>query len=1112
VTVDCRRVLRYAVLSVLAASVVGCQSSCSLFTTIDPDDAGHWSFVRQIVPKLLGRKIKGHDEAKLLVDVINATPNNKGREEILNALMRSPEFGVHWSETLVDLLRVNREGIKDNSLCYGTPQRASFDPGIAGFITAQRADLNGFTGTAPTAFNMSDVVSAAVAADNLYAAYAAHIFAFENKPVTGNMVTEANRRDDLGGNFNSIFLHRKIECLQCHRSSFSASGPQTYWQRTWPIWGKPEAAVYENEQGGNPANFNALFRTDVMGSTTPRAPWGGVPGTGSPRGLQSCGAFGSGAPSTDPLGASPYMTQSLPVGSSVWDVQRLLHQGRRTLATDGLVRSQPPACNVCSTTACSTGTFPAPPEPATSNIYTLFQNHNCHTCHRSPSPAGSMDLEDNSPAGHWTNNVIGIDVSFLALGSGVKRIARGDAANSYLITKLRAKLPTTDPGHRNLHPSDSGGPMPPVGHPALAESEIQQVEAWINSLPTGATTPPECAVCASTTCTSLGSELNGPAALAFLVGLNVSDQIWQELMGTRVTIANYFARTQDQMRVLWNLSEFTLIPNDWSLREVTKRILLSEYFNRKSPRTTAASTPYTEPLVLDPWVEADPRVPPISLSGWTPASTTPPAPDPAYNPANNPDKRKNAMSEGVHRYSVRSLTYSMHAALGWPAPQRFPGNSYPSKELVKAIGQFAQDSEPGFRDADFQGLLQWESIHKSCKNTSGVSTDWVDRLLDAIAAFNTANPSAQLALRDVAVVMKDWFIADASVSTTVLSLDDNMSEKQALDSMFGGDIAALIADASPTNRAALETKLREYCGVLVQTPQFWLAGIVPSDPGDTPRIRVCNDSVCSYQDMCTQLDGQMRAAGSHYVLQCGTNTVSVVERPTSGGLIDLCRKGACGFVPLPDDRFQCLIGSTEPSGCFPIGPPPCDLGCSRIDCCGGPLPPLKPDGKPRPAMLLGWFEGSKIGEAKNVRILPAAERRRGVESKWQDAKTGIPLKPGDLLQLPAESVLEVDTPRGAFKTPREGMPANPMRGPWYLMVTGPSVARGEAHPPMPLRWQQRSDEAKRIDTYNQQQKSLLMRSPEKPKHNPAYRQSLRVDQPDDTPRGKPAKSPSLKQP
>lgn len=60
---------------------------------------------------------------------------------------------------------------------------------------------------------------------------------------------------------------------------------------------------------------------------------------------------------------------------------------------------------------------------------------------------------------------------------------------------------------------------------------------------------------------------------------------------------------------------------------------------------------------------------------------------------------------------------------------------------------------------------------------------------------------------------------------------------------------------------------------------------------------------------------------------------------------------------------------------------------------------------------------------------------------------------------------------------------------------------------MSLRWQQRPDEVKRIDTYNQQQKSLLLRSPGKPKHDPALRQKFRVDPPDGTtPPGKPAQN------
>src|SRR4029453_1520248 len=105
-----RRTLRNLLMLGLAASLSGCQSSCSLLTSIPSEDAGDWSFVRQVVPKLLGRKGKGQAEARLWVGVIAATPDGRGREELVDALMASPEFAAHWSEKLVDLLHVNREG------------------------------------------------------------------------------------------------------------------------------------------------------------------------------------------------------------------------------------------------------------------------------------------------------------------------------------------------------------------------------------------------------------------------------------------------------------------------------------------------------------------------------------------------------------------------------------------------------------------------------------------------------------------------------------------------------------------------------------------------------------------------------------------------------------------------------------------------------------------------------------------------------------------------------------------------------------------------------------------------------------------------------------------
>src|SRR5262245_19678527 len=76
-------------------------ASCS-WPSFPSDDAGDESFVRQIVPILYGRKIRGYDEVKLLSHLVSATD----RRTVVRALMERPEYVEHWSEVLVDDLEV----------------------------------------------------------------------------------------------------------------------------------------------------------------------------------------------------------------------------------------------------------------------------------------------------------------------------------------------------------------------------------------------------------------------------------------------------------------------------------------------------------------------------------------------------------------------------------------------------------------------------------------------------------------------------------------------------------------------------------------------------------------------------------------------------------------------------------------------------------------------------------------------------------------------------------------------------------------------------------------------------------------------------------------------
>src|SRR5262249_27847657 len=107
--------------AVLAVTAGGSIPACkpSDFPVVLRDDAGDQAWVRQVVPIVLGRKVKGAVEVKLLTDLIQLTD----RPTVLRGLMQQPEFNEHWSEVLVDSMRIDREVtqivVPSQSDCYG---------------------------------------------------------------------------------------------------------------------------------------------------------------------------------------------------------------------------------------------------------------------------------------------------------------------------------------------------------------------------------------------------------------------------------------------------------------------------------------------------------------------------------------------------------------------------------------------------------------------------------------------------------------------------------------------------------------------------------------------------------------------------------------------------------------------------------------------------------------------------------------------------------------------------------------------------------------------------------------------------------------------------------
>ena len=957
-------------------------------------DAGDYSYVRQVVPLLQGRKIKGYEEIRVLADLINASD----RETLVEVLTRgdttyAEEYIKNWSDIVVDWMRAHRETGKSQATCFGTPSIATNSDGLANYILSHDPDASpdGYSiGGTPVNFNMADVLLSSFKKDSIAPAYLACLFPMVNKPITGAEIIEQNKRADLGATLTHVYTHRQMLCTTCHNSTESTTGPQTFWNRHYPIYGNFEKALFGRDTGRDTREVEAMLRVQGMSGSV--KPWG----------MENCGSFVAHAsvPNdtlTNPDTGMPleaYFVESHGRRGSVWDLEEKLRGGISKLASQGLVRgpdaATQEACDFCAS-SCE-GDSPAvdPAAQAREDEVTDIVNGSvghCTDCH-----------------GSWSGD------SWVSSWVSGGLVIPGDAANSIVIRRLTGDIT----------------PRMPMGGPYLTNTQIDVVRAWINGLTDSGSG--SCGMCSSLICDD--NIVDGEAGFAYTVASNVVSNTWSEIFGPRLTIANYFPRNAGQGKALWNLTENVFIPSNWSMSTLLNKMFNSGYFNRKPPLTSAGSFAYEMPLFFEPWAEGDPRFPPQSLAGWVPGSSTPPDPDPAYTADTNDELafHKNAMTDAVHRYTPRSLLYSVHAALGWPAPPRFSGGeNYPSDTLRKTIGQFWRDAEPGFREVDFQGLLKWESIHGRCEKPSTVGgDDWIERLIDAIDEFNNANPGANITKTDLILTMKDWLLGFAHIQTVAADNPQGMtqSERQILQGLFG-PLNQPAQVNNPAQRDQLESKLRDYCGVLLETPQFMLAGIAPTELGEKPRLRVCNPGEpCSYQEICQSL--QPAFAGRLESLICHEDSLEVRVPAPPPGLGDFCRRGFCGFYEGPFD-IDCI---RNPATCPRL--PQCDPRCALVDCCGGPLPSLD-----KPGYMLGYAEGGLIDEVKGIKI------RYSGEQEFVDLNEAYVLKAGDLLAMPPGSQVKIKMGKEVYETPDKGIPGKGKQGTWYFMVTGPTVVQPE---------------------------------------------------------------------
>jgi hypothetical protein len=356
-----------------------------------------------------------------------------------------------------------------------------------------------------------------------------------------------------------------------------------------------------------------------------------------------------------------------------------------------------------------------------------------------------------------------------------------------------------------------------------------------------------------------GGDIADPAqALAYLTSAAIAEGLWREVIGTPLTIANYFPRNEASRDVLRGLTE-TLIANDYSLRAVLLDVVTSEYFNRLPPEAGCGTGPYTTPNVYDPWAPSD----------------------------DDPARRLNGPGDSVSALPARVLLRAAYAALEWRAPlfEEWPrysscaeyscaqmnnfcmsdGSCCTSHQVLcvsvnepfgpeeqvfqRGVGVFHKNGERGFRGLDFQARLLWEDRFAACAKFV-VDDDFVDRLVaDATASGAT--------IEDVVVALKDRLVGIPAVT--------DAGERTALEAMFGaalGDPATAAPD--------LEAGARSVCGALLSSPQFLLGGLTAPDATTVPRL---TPPTAGYDAVCDAIAARGGLAG--YTLTCAGGSLTV---------------------------------------------------------------------------------------------------------------------------------------------------------------------------------------------------------------------------------------------
>jgi hypothetical protein len=329
-------------------------------------------------------------------------------------------------------------------------------------------------------------------------------------------------------------------------------------------------------------------------------------------------------------------------------------------------------------------------------------------------------------------------------------------------------------------------------------------------------------------------------ALAWLVTLKITEDVWRETTGTSLTIANYFPRNEAASKELYRLAT-AFAKSGFSLKSLLSAIVSGDYYNRQAPDAGCGPSPYTYPAVFDPWVISD----------------------------SDEERRKNGPGDAVQAIDARTLVTATAGALDWTPPplaSRFPdhgencvntttcsrlrqlcssgqccdsadaceaGGYIPYEELgfQRGVGMFLRNSERGFRGIDFQARLSWEDRYGACAKPPWMQVAGAKDFVDHLAAAAAQDPS--LTVADAVIALKDRLIGEPFIGE-------------------GAEADALVAIMGPLDGPggnANAGSLRRVCAALLGSPQYLLQGIAGKG-GDVPKL---TPAAASYDAVCADL-------------------------------------------------------------------------------------------------------------------------------------------------------------------------------------------------------------------------------------------------------------------